>query len=224
MIEEKQKTQILLVEDNRLYQTAAKQCFESRDISAIVTVAGDYSEARQQLDHYQQQQHFSGAIIDCFFPDVARSGKRELGLEAVKKMLEKNPNSRKDTYLTRAISQVELTFGKELAKMFLKNIGKEYRQEVDHYFALEQAIKENESNQPLGILIAEKAELLGLPFVLATSTNHHDELTQPIYDFAKKKNWRLIDCSSIGSNQEKTTTAYWTTVWKALAEEFQRKK
>lgn len=43
-------------------------------------------------------------------------------------------------------------------------------------------MEESESNQPLGVLIAEEARVRGIPFVLATSTYHHDELTQPIQD------------------------------------------
>ena len=39
-------------------------------------------------------------------------------------------------------------------------------------------MNESEANQPLGRLVAERCEELGLPFVMATSHNHHNGLVQ----------------------------------------------
>lgn len=78
----------------------------------------------------------------------------------------------------------------------------------DYYGALMKAMEESETNQPLGILLAEKADELSLPFILATSTYHHDILTQPIQNYASSKGWRLIDC---GPNREddKASPEFW---------------
>ena len=82
----------------------------------------------------------------------------------------------------------------------------------DHYKALRDAIEKDESNQPLGIAVAELADELKLPVVLATSTNHHDSLTQPIQNYTR---WPLVDCSTNYPN-EKDTAYFWSRVLNCL--------
>ena len=78
----------------------------------------------------------------------------------------------------------------------------------DYAMLMQNAIEELEANQPLGVLVAEKAEEIGLPFVLATSTFHHDKLTQPIFDYSNLKGWNFVD-SEIAKYKDKDTTQYW---------------
>ena len=110
-----------------------------------------------------------------------------------------------------ALKQVS-KLGKEAATFIAKEtLGRAYRENrtpKDHYGTLMKAIEDSEANQPLGILIAERADELGLPFILATSTYHHDALTQPVQDYASGKGWRLVDC---GPNREddKASPEFW---------------
>ncbi|MBU0457021.1 MAG: response regulator [Nanoarchaeota archaeon] len=113
--------------------------------------------------------------------------------------------------VVRVVKQVSM-LGKEAATMIAKNtLGMVYRENQapkDYYGALMKAIEESEANQPLGLLVAEKADELSLPLVLATSTHHHDILTQPVQDYASSKGWRLVDC---GPNREddKASPEFW---------------
>jgi CheY-like chemotaxis protein len=200
--------EILVVEDNEKFRKAAEEFLKTREVS--VTYAGDYAEAIPLLD----SRRFGYAAIDCFFPRETGSDDITLGLEAVEKMKKVNP-SRRDNVLSRTIEKVELLLGKEFARLAAKNAGVDYNHAVCHYFALEQAMKEAAINQPLGILVAERAESLGIPFVLATSTNHHDLLTQPVCDYAGKKRWRLVDCER-NHEDDKGSQRYWARVFEEL--------
>lgn len=85
----------------------------------------------------------------------------------------------------------------------------------DHYDELRALISRDPFNQPLGILIAEECEQRGLPFVLATSTYHHDALTQPIQDYCGRKGWTLVDCNQNNPN-EKASPEFWQRAYNAL--------
>lgn len=85
----------------------------------------------------------------------------------------------------------------------------------DYFGDLEKDIVKNESNQALGILVAEEAQKLELPFVLATSTYHHDSITQPIANYANKRGWTLVDCQP-GTLEEKSHSEFWEKVLREL--------
>ena len=54
----------------------------------------------------------------------------------------------------------------------------------------------------LGILVVEKAIELGKPYIIATSTYHHDDLTQLICDYQRSYNWpEIVDCSNWGKKE-----------------------
>tara|TARA_Y100000310_G_scaffold343510_1_gene451496 strand:- start:3210 stop:3839 length:630 start_codon:yes stop_codon:yes gene_type:complete len=200
---------ILVVEDNLKYAVAAQKYLESRNLE--IACAKDYDDAVNKLTNFLP----NSLIVDCFFPKLTGSKDLSLGYEAVQKMLNSDPEGRKNTPTTKALRKVGNLLGRDFAKFAAKNAHANYSSEVDNYWSIEQAIKENESNQPLGILIAEKAEKLGLPFVLATSTFHHDELTQPIQDYASRKGWTLIDCNP-NKEDEKATLGFWERVYSSL--------
>ncbi|MBD3259854.1 response regulator [Candidatus Woesearchaeota archaeon] len=112
----------------------------------------------------------------------------------------------------RAIRKVSSTSGKEAATLIAKNtLGMTYQEKKtprDFFGALMKAMKESEANQPLGLLVAERARDLRLPFILATSTYHHDILTQPIQNYAGNNGWALIDCGP-DQEDEKATPEFW---------------
>ncbi|MFH1521913.1 MAG: response regulator [archaeon] len=113
--------------------------------------------------------------------------------------------------IVKAIKKVSI-LGKEASTLIAKNsIGMLYREDkspTDYHSALMKAMDKSESNQPLGILVAEKADELNLPFILTTSTYHHDILTQPVQDYASKKRWTLVDCGP-NKEDEKASPEFW---------------
>ncbi|MBW2987442.1 hypothetical protein KY336_02720 [Candidatus Woesearchaeota archaeon] len=119
----------------------------------------------------------------------------------------------------RAIEKVSTTLGKEAATLIAKNsLGMLYYEKDaprDYYGALMKAMKESEVNQPLGLLIAERADGLSLPVILATSTYHHDMLTQPIQNYASREGWTLIDCAQ-GREDDKASPEFWERAVGAL--------
>ncbi|MBU1135325.1 MAG: hypothetical protein KKG13_02290, partial [Nanoarchaeota archaeon] len=120
-----------------------------------------------------------------------------------------------------AIKQVSILDGpeKEVATLAAKqSLGLSYDEKnapKDYYGALMKAMEESEANQPLGILVAERASELDIPFILATSTYHHDILTQPIQDYASRNEWTLVDC---GPNKEddKASPEFWERAFREL--------
>jgi|TARA_B100002003_G_scaffold221149_1_gene223947 DNA-binding NarL/FixJ family response regulator len=120
--------------------------------------------------------------------------------------------------IVKAIKQVSM-LGKDVATIIVKDtLGMTYQKNnlsKDYYDALRNAMEKSETNQPLGISIADKANELGIPFILATSTNHHDILTQPIQDYVSRKGWGLVDCFQNREN-EKATPEFWEKAFNEL--------
>jgi CheY-like chemotaxis protein len=118
------------------------------------------------------------------------------------------PNSAVFKALELVATKVDKQIATHAFKETLQLIYREYSAPKDYYGALLKAMEESEANQPLGILVAEKADELNLPFILATSTYHHDILTQPVQNYASKKGWKLVDC---GPNKEddKASPEFW---------------
>ncbi len=248
-------SRILLVEDNPMYASSAEQWLTSRSQGVAlarrcqdVAVARDYSQA---MDRLEKDHDFDGAIVDCFFPEIAGSGNTNLGQVLVRRMAKSDPHERKiaqgleklgqyidledpvvknyarfaadifgpDSSVFKATETVFNSLGKAGAIMAFKGtlelVYREDRLPRDYYGALMKAMEASEANQPLGILVAERADELALPFVLATSTYHHDLLTQPIQNYASSKEWILVDC---GPNREddKASPKFWERAFSEL--------
>jgi hypothetical protein len=160
----------------------------------------------QSVERYEQALANS---LDLSNPELRRFA-RYLGSRG--KEPEKDP-------LFSAVKQVG-TLGKELNTFLQKeNLRTIFRKDledfIDYYEELRQALKKDPANQALGILVAEKCEELKIPFVLATSTYHHDLLTQPIQNYCSRRGWSLIDCSP-GREHDKETPEYWNHVYEEL--------
>lgn len=197
-------SRILIVEDNPEFREGAGKYLAKRgDIQAVYATNHDDAIIEMFV-----KSGLDGAVIDCFFPRSAGSGDLTLGYLAIQRMIDADTKGRKTSPVTKALTQVGDLAGRDFAKLAAKNAKVDYSAEVDNYWALEQAMKESEVNQPLGILIAERAEELEIPFILATSTFHHDELTQPIQDYASRKGWKLVDCGP-NSEHEKASAEFW---------------
>jgi CheY-like chemotaxis protein len=126
-----------------------------------------------------------------------------------------------------AIEMVGKTLGKEATTWLTKNnmngIFKNGLEKFkDSYKELRDALDRDDSNAPLGILVAEECVKRNIPFVLATSTYHHDNLTQPIYDYCNKRGWKLIDCDK-NSTSQKNTSQFWDKAYSTLLKEMEKK-
>jgi hypothetical protein len=126
-----------------------------------------------------------------------------------------------ENVIFRAMNQVGNLLGKEEnSRLQKQNLVQLFRKELDnfkdHYDELRKAVEKDPSNQPLGILVAERCEELKIPFVLTTSTFHHDSLTQPIQDYCSKRGWNLID-SSPNRFDEKVTPEFWKRAYDLLS-------
>jgi CheY-like chemotaxis protein len=193
---------ILIVEDNEQYRQGVREFFE-RMLPVETTFAGDYVEAIHVL--YSRP---SGAIIDCFFPGDSESESIGAGFDAVEMM---RRASRRDTPIEKAIDKVRDVCGAEAAALFARNA-----KVKDGFLDLEVAMRRDYTQQPLGVLVADEAERLGIPFVLATSTYHHDSLTQPIQDYCNHRGWQLIDCLT-GHEDHKASPDFWESAYSSLA-------
>ena len=198
---------ILLVESDRAYATAALRHLPT---SASMHATRDYVNAVDLLRTYTDG---DAAIIDCFFPFQVGSNDFRMGLDATYKMMfERNPlMERIEQVVTRSSD-----LSSYLVKKMLRIAGRNH-QGRDGYAAFEKAMLASENNQPLGILAAEEAQLLNIPFVLTTSRHRGDDLTQPVYAYSASKGWTVVDCDP-QKEGEKATPAYWSRVFDELSE------
>ena len=202
---------ILIVEDNDDYTAGAREFFSQIGINPLIAI--DYDDAKTHIEYA----NLRGALVDCFFPYKTGSGTISVGDQALMKMQFENAKPKRDSPITRALEQVGDLLGEDFAKFAAKNAGINYDAYLDHYKVIAKAMDESEHNQPLGILVGEMLDRREIPFVLATSTHHHDSMTQPIQDYASRKGWRLIDCNP-GQENEKTTQGFWKRAYTALEE------
>ena len=233
-------SRIVIVEDNPKYRAAAGDFFHSFSVSPIY--AGDCDSARYHIspgdtamiDCFFPMRAGSGDISlgREVVERMAQSDPREMRIREGLKSLEPYVNlndpemakyarfmaGNNHDSLIDVIRKMGETFQPVLMTHFVKNAMRgTYREEQarDYYKALNEAMEQSEANQPLGVDVAEFAETLGVPFVLVTSTYHHDMLTQPIQDYAMRKHWRLIDCDK-GREDQKATPQFWQKAYEAV--------
>lgn len=231
---------ILLVEDNCKYANAAKQYLASKNQSVALALDYSQAMNLLENPYFDgvisdcffPETSGSGNISlgKELVQTMANSDPRERkiagGLEILSRYVDLGDLDAKkyarfvasqyspDSAIFMALESVA-TISKEAAThAFKETFRLTYREDrapKDYYKALMNAMEKSEANQPLGLLIAEKASELGLPFILATSTYHHDVLTQPLQDYASRKGWKLMDC---GPNREddKASPAFWEEV------------
>ena len=129
--------QILIVEDNPRFREGARKYLITRE-GIQISYATDYNEAIREV---YSEPRLGGALIDCFFPKVFGSGDLTLGYEAIQRMIESHPGKRKTSPVTKDLTQVGDLLGEDFAKIAAKNAGVKYESNIDHFWAMEQAMK-----------------------------------------------------------------------------------
>ncbi|MEM7819348.1 MAG: response regulator [Candidatus Aenigmatarchaeota archaeon] len=204
------KMKILLVEDQEENRRAAQQYFTQKD-HVHVEYAIDYNQAVEKLN----KELYDGIITDIFMPQETGTNERRLGIEAYKKIYFK----------------IYDDFEREAAK----EEGSYFIHTIDHVlnccYELKEKLFEGNNNQPLGVLIAEKAEELGIPCVIATSLFHHHVMAEPVFyyvyhsDSLKKCKIYEGEIVTDGSGRNlKTTQEYWDEVYTALLSRIKEEK
>lgn len=176
-------------------------------------------QALEKMASCDPKEQLAKAYAEEFAKYVNLEGKlgtyvRRFALSSTDVGKPKNPSQ---SPIVRSIERCYGALGREAATHILKNtLGAAYKTEgpyiKDNFLELEKAMQADPSNQPLGILIAEQAESLGIPFVLATSVNHHDSLIQPVYSYVRAKGWTICD-DTYGNKSE---PRFWERTYKTL--------
>ncbi len=99
----------------------------------------------------------------------------------------------------KVVGSISKGISSALAKTYMKRhedkrSKDEFHPYGDYYGKLLEAMSQSEANQPLGILIAEQAVEKKIPFVMTTSTYHHDMITQPLLNYIRANDWTFHDC------------------------------
>ena len=182
-------------------------------------LAGELAVQIMEIEDPQERRIIAGLEIFGRYVDLEDQELRTY----VRAFVASTSGAVENSPVIRALEQVSC-MGREATTQIAKNtLGLVYdatRAPRDYYAALRSAIAESSANQPSGILVAREATNVGIPFVLATSTYHHDILTQPVQDHASRKGWTLIDCSP-GQEDHKATPQYWARAMGELEQRMQ---
>jgi CheY-like chemotaxis protein len=206
----RKRIKILLVEDNPENLRVAQDYFnQKKDI--VVDYATDFNQAMGKL----KNKRYDGLITDLFMPD--------------KKRAERDFFLLKNLYL-KIYNKIHQDFEKEIAKGEKANssILRELDYKLNCCYELRDEIFLNKKNAPLGILIAEKAEEMKIPYVIATSLYHHNHLAEPVFYYCYKylKNCEIEEGDIItGGEGEnlKLKREYWEKVFTRLITRLNKK-
>ena len=196
-------SKILLVEDNPIYSDAAKRYLAS--VNVEVQHAQDYSNAV----HLLRESDYDAVITDVFFPVSEDAKGVTAGYMAIDMM---KPTEKRDPVM-RAIAKLQRVAGAAAAEQLVDSRGPYIK--TDYVWDMEQAMLKDPVNQALGVLVADEAEKMGKPVVLATSTYHHDNLTQLVQNYAGERGWTLVDCPKKEPDQ-KFTQKFWQRVHRTI--------
>ncbi len=200
--------------ETSLFDGVITDCFFPEDTGTDKRDIGNSLVEKMALLDLREVKRVEGLKVLGQYIDLEEPALRKYAIQ-----LSDNYGDLTESSITNAIVSTHKLGGKEFASEVARNVFGELYGHLpppqEYYQALQSAIVESESNQPLGILIAERAAELGIPFVLATSTYHHDTLTQPIQDYATRNRWSLVDCEH-GKEDEKATQGFWEKTVQAL--------
>ena len=184
---------------------------DSNDISLgerVVTMAQHRDPVEQRVLAYEQA--FANQIE---LDDELRGYVRNFAITTREQNPEKN-------HTFKAVERASRVVGKPAATIIARNSIKTIFSQTppsykDYYTILRQAMQQDPSNQPLGILVAEEAKQRRIPLVMVTSTYHHDTLTQPIANYCSRRGCPLIDCYK-DSPHHKATPEFWERAYGEL--------
>lgn len=203
------KHRVLVAEDNEAYRSACESFLSGRpDIEPVY--AGDCASAIRAMALERDEGRLDGAVVDCFFPYGSEEGAYVEGMKAFYGMY---MDVKGDSNETAALKKVSLDAvpGMPLQMPWLP----------DNYKPLFEAVKrgEPEDQMPFGYVVARTAREMGFPVVMATSTYHHDGMTQLIVHWAGKAGIPLIDCGQ-GRPEEKAAPEFWERAFGSLERQF----
>jgi len=110
---------------------------------------------------------------------------------------------------------------------------RKFGQYRDGYAALLRAVDDGAHNQPLCIPLGEQADRMGIPFVIATSTNYKNPVTKPVFDYVGRMHrdyvqhgdpakWLIVSCER-GYDGLKRKDKFWYRANNALSMQLPRK-
>ena len=167
MTNEDKKLDIFIVEDTPDNMKVAQKYFNKRK-----DIQPEYALCYNQAMTYLGNKKYGGVITDVFMPE--NTGINTVRVGKLSKEFYEHMGHKINQYINRASS-----------KFVENNLGGEKRinRILIGYSKLGDEISRGE-NAPLGILIAEKAEKLKIPYILATSLWHHNQLAEPVLFYA----------------------------------------
>ena len=201
---ENKKLEILVVEDTIENMKVAQNYFnQKKDIA--VDYATDYNQAIKKI----KNKKYNGLITDLFMPE--------------KKGAERDFFLLKDLF-GKIYNKIYQDFEEEIAK---GEGASDYK--LNYCYELKDYIFSKKGNAPFGLLIAEKAEEMGIPYVIATSLFHHNHLAEPVnyYGYNCLKNFSVHKgCIVTGDKGEnvKLKQEYWEEAYAKLNEKINERR
>jgi len=183
----KKLLEILVVEDTLENMEVARSYFDQRKDIAVGYVT-NYDQAMKKLE----DKKYDGVITDLFMPEKEEGN---------------DPFFLRDFYM-------------KLYETIYQDIGRsEYGRYLDRVlnccYELREEIFSKKGNAPLGILIAEKAKEKEIPYVIATSLFHHNNLAEPAFYYIRHELRGLVEEGAIRDGYEenvKLKPEYWERV------------
>lgn len=220
---------LLFVEDNAVAQSLIAEVFGDDQID----IAGDYVTAMEKLNQGQ----YDLVVTDIFFPQETGTGKKELAEGLAERLRSFCQEKAISTFLQKESTMIsvvkearERRFDNEyvISKMrwLARQIGSiPARLEIVLAGINSWLSSQDETDQPLGILIAEECEKRGLKFRMASSLFHHNDKLEAANQLVNSKQWPdIFDYGhEISSGEEIENPKEHRIFWEELRKEVMRR-
>jgi|GEM_PF-3826399 len=225
------KKTILFIEDNVIAQALIAEVFGGEEI----TICGDYVAAMEKLS----QDQYGLVITDIFFPQETGTGKKELSGELAERLRSFCQKKGINDFFEKIVEV--LSIKEYIEEDAMNDLSYAFEQseieaeEIENVMVCQKRAitgidswlsSKDETDQPLGVLIAEECEKRSLKFRMASSLFHHNDKLEAINQFVNSKKWPdVFDYGhKISSGKELENPKEYRIFWEELRKEVMKVK
>ncbi len=227
--------EILIIEDRGEYIKAAEKAADQLDIEIVV--CRDYAQALEEIKIRP-----SGILTDIFFLEEFGTNKKDKAYEVIDKIKQAVSHDidimgvarYKARTVYNAVTKVADLFGGDVDFVLdqLPNPVFSNRMNLEQALVPEKTKRQRESlkaiqsqldeQQPLGVLVAEQAREMGIPYYLLSSYNHHGDKLKGVNAYLQKASL-IVDAVECNFG-DRDKPEYWIEIFNKIAKAVDEKE